>query len=121
MYYRNAVAAVIVFDVTNRSSFEQVQCWVNELKCNIANIVLVICGNKIDLGTRRVVEDYEAQAVADSANSIYIETSAVTSAGLDFLFQTVVQHSIESTPGILTKPKTDLAELSQTTGTSRCC
>ena len=53
MYYKNAIAAVIVFDVTSRDSFEKCQKWVSELNEKAqANIVITIAGNKIDLDDR---------------------------------------------------------------------
>jgi GTPase SAR1 family protein len=42
MYYRSAMAALIVFDLTSRESFEQVPAWINELQANLGNIVIAI-------------------------------------------------------------------------------
>lgn len=50
MYYKNAIGACIVFDVTSRDSFEKCQAWVKELNEKAsADIRIVIVGNKIDL------------------------------------------------------------------------
>ncbi len=62
MYYRNANAAIVVYDITNPYSFEKAQKWyykfwfrVSELKEKAPqNIILAICGNKIDLEERKV-------------------------------------------------------------------
>ncbi len=55
MYYRNANAAVVVFDVSNSTSFELAQKWMSELleKAN-PGIVIALCGNKVDLDERQV-------------------------------------------------------------------
>ena len=58
MYYKNAIAACVVFDVTNRDSFEKCQQWVKELMEKAsADILIVIVGNKIDLEDRKVTPE----------------------------------------------------------------
>ena len=62
MYYRNAAAAIIVYDITNEATFEVLQEWITELnRLGPANIVLAIAGNKCDLEeTREVSEGYSS-------------------------------------------------------------
>lgn len=56
MFYRNANAALLVFDITLRASFESMQGWVQELKRNVEEaMVLVVVGNKTDLLDKREV------------------------------------------------------------------
>ena len=51
MYYRDAVAALICYDVTNERSFESVGFWTNEMqqKNNMSNFVIALAGNKCDI------------------------------------------------------------------------
>jgi GTPase SAR1 family protein len=57
MFYRNANAALIVFDITSAQTFESMQGWVLELKKNVDNpMVLCVVGNKIDLAKNRQVK-----------------------------------------------------------------
>ena len=59
MYYRNAAAAVIVYDITNESTFEVLQEWITELhRLGPQNIVLAIAGNKCDLEDKREVSGH---------------------------------------------------------------
>jgi Rab family protein len=101
MFYRNAVAAIIVFDLTNRDSFEQVPGWIHELQANVGNIVIAVCGNKIDCGEARVIPGADAKALADSSKTIYYETSAKTGQGVQQLFQAVVTRLLEGRPDLL--------------------
>ena len=56
MYYKNAIGACVVFDVTSRDSFEKCQQWVKELNEKAgADIRIVIVGNKIDLDDHTVL------------------------------------------------------------------
>ncbi len=57
MYYRNAAAAIIVYDITSEVSFEVLQEWITELnRLGPPNIVLAIAGNKCDLEEKREVK-----------------------------------------------------------------
>lgn len=76
LYYRNANAALLVFDVTKQSSFEEVKSWVLELQKNIQEpMFLLLVGNKIDLDKQRVVSHEEAIVYAQSIGAQFIETS----------------------------------------------
>ncbi|GAM24931.1 hypothetical protein SAMD00019534_081060, partial [Acytostelium subglobosum LB1] len=90
MYYRGAHVAVIVYDVTSINSFDKVKEWVQELRSNtLEDIVLVLCGNKIDLVDERRVERKVAQSFADQINAMYYETSARKNIGIDHMFMDV--------------------------------
>jgi small GTP-binding protein len=121
MYYRNANVAVVVFDVTNRGSFDQVSGWVAELLANIGTIILIICGNKADLSKQRVVNELDAAALAQSSSALYLETSALTGYGLDGLFQTVIRQTVEAKPEARPRPGEDPAALVERDGKSGCC
>ena len=56
MYYRNAAAAVVVYDITSEGTFDVLQEWITELhRLGPPNIVLAIAGNKCDLEDKREV------------------------------------------------------------------
>ncbi|GMT14369.1 hypothetical protein PFISCL1PPCAC_5666, partial [Pristionchus fissidentatus] len=78
MYMRNADAAIIVFDLTNRSSFEEVTKWENELIrcCSSSSPSIVLIGNKADLSHKRVVARGEAVNRANQMHATYVEMSA---------------------------------------------
>ncbi|EAY20809.1 Ras family protein [Trichomonas vaginalis G3] len=92
IYYRSSLAAIVVFDITNRKSFEDVNEWVSEFR-NVAgeNTIVVLVGNKIDLPERAVEKD-EAEEWAHKNNCIYAETSARSGAGIKQLFTTLVDE-----------------------------
>lgn len=88
MYYRNANAALLVFDLTNYETFQDIKTWVVELQRNVQDrIVLTLIGNKCDMvGKRRAVSREEATMYASSIGGYYFETTSLTSQGY---------HSIE--------------------------
>lgn len=78
MYYRNANAALLVFDVTNHFSFEEVKSWILELQKNVQEpMFLLLVGNKIDLEEQRAVSREEAFIYSQSIGAKFIETSVV--------------------------------------------
>ena len=76
MYYKNAIGACVVFDVTSKDSFEKCQQWVKELNEKAgAEIRIVIVGNKIDLEDHQVTRE-EANDYAKGLGLQYYEVSA---------------------------------------------
>ncbi|KAJ1422746.1 ras family-domain-containing protein [Ochromonadaceae sp. CCMP2298] len=100
LYYRGADIAVIVYDITSRSSFEQVQdYWIQELKHQCFGddgLVLALVGNKVDLSDRRQVEEAEGRRLADDFGALFFETSAKKTPSLDDLFLALALELPES-------------------------
>jgi Ras-related protein Rab-21 len=95
MFYRNANAALIVFDITSVQTFESMQGWVLELKKNVDNpMVLCVVGNKIDLAKNRQVSRDEAIQYARSIGATYHECSAMQDQGVELVFDDVARGLI---------------------------
>ena len=76
-YYRGAAGAFIVFDISKRESYLNVNRWLQELKSMSKNeIEIVLIGNKSDLNFRRAISFEEANQFAKENNITYFETSA---------------------------------------------
>ena len=79
MYYRGAHAALVVYDLTKRDSFERAQRWVTELLRNAPpTTVICLVGNKTDLEAARQVSREEARQYAEEAGLLLVEASAKT-------------------------------------------
>jgi small GTP-binding protein len=80
-YYRNSKGIMLVYDVTNESSFNDIELWLEQIKenCNSDDeLVILLIGNKIDLVEQRVVTYERAVKLANRYNLLYFETSAKT-------------------------------------------
>ena len=77
-YYNGSHAAIVVYDITNRESYENVKNWVLELKTHldIKNLVVMLIGNKSDLDSTRVITEEEGRALAEEFDFFFMETSA---------------------------------------------
>ncbi|KAK1378652.1 Small GTP-binding domain containing protein [Heracleum sosnowskyi] len=90
-YYRGAVGALLVYDVTRNVTFENVERWLKELRDHTdANIVIMLAGNKADLRHLRAVQTDDAKAFAQRENSFFMETSALESLNVDDAFTEVL-------------------------------
>ena len=79
MYYRNAQAAVVVYDITKPSSFIRARHWIKELKDQSPEgIVIALVVNKLDLEDERKVEASEVEEEANSQGLMFFQTSAKT-------------------------------------------
>lgn len=94
MYYRGAASAVIVFDVTQASSFERAKKWVHELRQNVSNpdLVIALVGNKVDLADQRAVAEADARNYAAETNLLYFESSAKTNVNVLEVFETIADR-----------------------------
>lgn len=90
-YYRGAVGAMLVYDITKRQSFDHVARWLEELRGHAdKNIVIMLVGNKSDLGTLRAVPTEDAKEFAQRENLFFMETSALESTNVESAFLTVL-------------------------------
>lgn len=100
-YYRGAVGALIVYDISKGATFDNVEKWLQELRDHSSsnnnnsgnednNIVVMLVGNKSDLRHRRAVQTEDATAFASKHNIAFIETSAYDSTGVDDAFKQIL-------------------------------
>ncbi|RWW24757.1 hypothetical protein BHE74_00010260 [Ensete ventricosum] len=91
-YYRGAVGALLVYDITKKQTFENVQRWLRELRDHAdSNIVILMVGNKADLRHLRAVPEDEAQMLAEKEELSFMETSALEALNIDKAFQTILK------------------------------
>ncbi|MBA0615607.1 hypothetical protein Godav_015729 [Gossypium davidsonii] len=90
-YYRGAVGAMLVYDMTKRQSFDNMARWLEELRGHAdQNLVIMLVGNKCDLGSLRAVPTEDAQEFAQRENLFFMETSALESTNVETAFFTVL-------------------------------
>jgi small GTP-binding protein len=91
-YYRGAAGAIIVYDISNRESFSHVQQWLNDAQQLAGeHICMMVVGNKADLQGEREVTFLEASRVAQEAEVLFLETSALTGEGVEDIFMRVAR------------------------------
>lgn len=91
-YYRGAQGVVLVYDITRRSSFEQLEHWCKEVEtyASYQDIVKVLVGNKLDLQQeQRQVTVAEGREFARRHGMLFLECSALTAENIDRVFEEV--------------------------------
>ncbi|CAD8075190.1 unnamed protein product [Paramecium sonneborni] len=95
LYYRDANAAIIVYDITSTETFNSVQGWLKELDEKIQNneMVLALVGNKCDcLESERKIPKQKASNFAKTHGMIFKETSAKTGEGIKQIFTQLIEQ-----------------------------
>ena len=91
IFYKDARVVILVYNITNKKSFEEMKnYWYEQVK-NIPtkNLILAIAGNKCDLYNERQVKTIKGEEFAKSINAIFVETSAKNDSGIDKLFENI--------------------------------
>jgi len=90
MFYKDAGAAIIVYDITKKESFKEIQnYWVKQIKEFNDKIILVIVANKSDLIENEGTNEEEARKYANQINASFIVSSALNKSGIDDIFLTI--------------------------------
>ena len=88
MYYKDANAAILVYDITLQKSFDEIKAyWANQVKETSSNdIILVVCGNKSDLIKDEEVDEEKAREFANEIGALFFLTSAKNAIGINDVF-----------------------------------
>ena len=93
MYYKGAKGGLIVFDLSSKSTFQNVEKWFNEIKKTAdPTINLILIGNKSDLKDKRQISTEEGENKAKEMNVPYLETSALNADNVDKAFDLIIQE-----------------------------
>ncbi|XP_058090099.1 ras-related protein RABA2a-like isoform X2 [Magnolia sinica] len=132
-YYRGALGAVLVYDVTKPTTFENVCRWLKELRDHAdSNIVIMLIGNKTDLKHLRGVATEDAQSYAEKEGLSFIETSALEAINVEKAFLTILAEiyriiskknlsTEESAPASIKEGKTIVVDASPMNTKKPCC
>lgn len=91
-YIRDSSVAVVVYDITNRASFQNTSKWIDDVRAERGNdVIIVLVGNKTDLNDKRQVTTDEAEKKAKDYNVMFTETSAKAGHNVKALFRKIAQ------------------------------
>lgn len=102
-YYRGAQGIILVYDVTSRDTFEDLErIWMKEVDIysNVEDAVKMVVANKVDLDTQRAVSSQEGHDFARTHGCLYVETSAKANIAVVQAFEELALKILE-TPALL--------------------
>ncbi|XP_038984287.1 ras-related protein RABA5c-like [Phoenix dactylifera] len=92
-YYRGAVGALVVYDISRRSTFDSVPRWLHELDTHSdTTVARMLVGNKCDLANIREVSVEDGRSLAEAEGLFFIETSALDSTNVKAAFEIVIKE-----------------------------
>lgn len=94
-YFKGALAAALVYDITNKTSFEKLDFWLEKLRSGVGNKPFILIGNKLDLETKREVTREQAESQAKKYGVEYLEVSAKNNVNLQEMFLLLADKAIE--------------------------
>ncbi|XP_030646566.1 ras-related protein Rab-26-like [Chanos chanos] len=92
-YYRDAHALLLLYDVTNKASFDNIQAWLTEIhEYAQQDVVLMLLGNKADATHDRVVKREEGEKLAKEYGVPFMETSARSGLNVELAFTAIAKE-----------------------------
>ncbi|MHA1562779.1 MAG: GTP-binding protein [Promethearchaeota archaeon] len=88
-YFKGVKAGFLIYDVTRRETFDNIEKWNKEAKQDESDVMLILIANKIDLENERKVTEEEGKALAEKLQIPYLETSALNKDIVDEAFKTL--------------------------------
>ena len=95
--FQKVQGVIIMYDITNRASFENINKWLYLLSQNVSDKAKILVGSKLDLSEeKRIVTEEEGQNLADKNNMPFYETSSKTGENVEKIFFTLAQNIYEN-------------------------
>ena len=108
-YYKGAHGIILIYDVTNRKTYDNIKKWLNQIRDEASNrISIILVANKIDCEDTRQVTKEEGEALAKASNLPIFEASAKDSINVNESFQFLIEKINENVSNIITQNVTKL-------------
>ncbi|KAK9280758.1 hypothetical protein L1049_003646 [Liquidambar formosana] len=112
-YYRGAVGALVVYDISRRTTFDSVKRWLDELTTHSdTTVARMLVGNKCDLENIRDVSVEEGKSLAEAEGLFFMETSALDSTNVKTAFEIVIREIYDNVSRKVLNSDSYKAELS---------
>jgi len=119
VYYKEAVGALIVFDVTREKTFQAVSKWKTDIDDNLNNIPVVLLANKCDLADKPVDKEMMNQFCKENNFIGWFETSAKENINIDEAGRFLVEHILKRDPKAQEKPEESTGGIVKVDGGSK--
>ena len=96
-YYKGAHGIILIYDITNKRSFDNVRNWINQIKEEVSDKVsIVLVGNKVDDEQHRIVKTEDGEKIAKEFGLLFFECSAKSGINIDSTFNELVKKTVEN-------------------------
>uniref|UniRef100_A0A2K5D641 small monomeric GTPase n=1 Tax=Aotus nancymaae TaxID=37293 RepID=A0A2K5D641_AOTNA len=92
-YYRDAQALLLLYDITNKASFDNIRAWLTEIhEYAQRDVVIMLLGNKADMSSERVIRSEDGETLAREYGVPFLETSAKTGMNVELAFLAIAKE-----------------------------
>ena len=123
-YFKGANGIIIIYDVTNLKTYENVKTWITQIKEEVnQNVVIYLVGNKIDVEKeKKLVKTEDGEKIAEEFKLTFFETSAKDGINIDETFESLAEK-IDEVYSKLEKPEKEIKKNKLYNGKSKrkCC
>ncbi|KAL5248647.1 hypothetical protein ACHWQZ_G017733 [Mnemiopsis leidyi] len=120
-YYRGAMGIMLVYDITQSSSFGNINKWLRNIEDHATdNVAKLILGNKCDMEARRVVPTDQGEQLAKSKGLKFLETSAKANINIDKAFTMIAEDILQKTPNPSLRPVDPVIDPRESQSSSGC-
>lgn len=120
-YYRGAMGIMLVYDITNAKSFDNIAKWLRNIQEHAnEDVEKMILANKCDMEEKRVISKERGESIARENGVRFLETSAKTNVNIERAFMELSENILEKTPGIQ-EPRPALPPVVNNRSSSGCC
>ncbi|XP_071108176.1 ras-related protein Rab-37-like isoform X3 [Haliotis cracherodii] len=122
-YYRDAHALLLLYDVTNKASFDNIRAWLAEInEYAQEDVVIMLLGNKADIAGERVIRREDGERLAREYGVAFMETSAKTGMNVELAFMAVARDLKMKKTRRPNEPKFNVADyVEQEKKNASCC
>ncbi|XP_073916000.1 ras-related protein Rab-26 isoform X6 [Castor canadensis] len=121
-YYRDAHALLLLYDVTNKASFDNIQAWLTAIQEYARHdVVLLLLGNKVDSAQERVVKREDGEKLAKEYGLPFMETSAKTGLNVDLAFTAIAKELKQRSMKAPSEPRFRLHDYVKREGRGASC
>ncbi|XP_067673030.1 ras-related protein Rab-37-like isoform X4 [Haliotis asinina] len=122
-YYRDANALLLLYDVTNKASFDNIRAWLAEInEYAQEDVVIMLLGNKADIAGERVIRREDGERLAKEYGVAFMETSAKTGMNVELAFMAVARDLKMKKTRRPNEPKFNVADyVEQEKKNASCC
>ncbi|XP_007453607.1 PREDICTED: ras-related protein Rab-26 [Lipotes vexillifer] len=121
-YYRDAHALLLLYDVTNKASFDSIQAWLTEIQEYAQHdVVLMLLGNKVDSAQERVVKREDGEKLAKEYGLPFMETSAKMGLNVDLAFMAIAKELKQRCMKAPSEPRFQLHDYIKREGRGASC
>lgn len=119
-YYRGAMGIMLVYDITNAKSFDNIAKWLRNIQEHAnEDVEKMILGNKCDMDDKRVISKEKGESISRENGIRFLETSAKTNVNIEKAFVDLAESILDKTPGV-EEPRQPLPPPNDASGAPKC-